>query len=254
MLEWPEIESLLSDCIGQIMTNINEHKRKDVLIGRFTALVSVLDKMSEELPNIHPHRHIDLILMPQVREVLDLPPNKKITPAAMVRLRKSLPSLWAQWKREIEDTITCRHPILLPIFETLGTLNHPAAQFTCRSCYSKESLTYNELFSHNCHGKNYQPKRSDGSTSAIKESVYEYAARIACKRTEWVEFLHVGCAAQRTIDVMRACKVEPESSTWEDMDNLDAALVCSICEARRLCVMMDWRTAVSSLTVSSVHA
>ena len=248
VLEWPEIEQLLSIRIGQIMSNIESHKRKVVLIGRFSALISILDEIKDELPNIHSNRYIDIILMPQVREILDLPPDKSVTPAAMARLRECLPSIWAQWKREISATIVRRHHFLRPIFTALGTLDHPATLgLDCANCYCSRRalLTYDDLFAHRCHGKNYEPKKSESATSTIKGAVYEHAATIACKRTQWNSDLRAGYQPSRILDLMRACVVDPNRTTWKDMDGLNVDLVCSNCDSRGQAITMNWRTAAS---------
>ena len=230
------------------MSNIESHKRKDALIGRFSALISILDEMKNELPNIHPNRYIDIILMPQVREVLDLPPGKKVTSAAMARLREFLPSIWAQWKNEISAIIARENYILLPIFAALGTLDHPAAILTCMNCVYAVLSSYDELFAHCCHGDDYTPPKSEKVTSAIDGSVYEHAAKIACKRTQWQDDLKVCREPERVLELMHACGVDPSRTTWEGMDRLSVRLVCVKCYSRGWTDPMDWREAVRCLT------
>ena len=245
MLEWRRIKKTLTNFINQTKANVRAHERKDVLIDRFATVISMLDEIAQDLPRIDSSRYIDVILSPQVKKVLGVPDGRTITDAAFARLRQAIPAIWAQWKTDVEASLASEFRILLPIFQSFGTLDHPAAIFTCMDCDSVPALTYDNVFVHKCHGKTYfpPPKGSDVASAMILP-VYEHAARDACRHTKWRHNLGIHPAAKRALDLMRLCEVDPNCTNSGEMDKLDVRVHCLMCASRGRAATMGWRTAV----------
>ncbi|THH06437.1 hypothetical protein EW146_g9611 [Bondarzewia mesenterica] len=252
--EWKQIKSTLSKRVEHLRSANADSQRKDVLTARLKQLISLLDDVMQNLPDIASNNYIDIILLPEVRKMVDAPGNDALTTVALTKLRKTLPSLWTHWQEMTASKLAHSFEVIRPIFEKIKTLDHPAVIFFCSSCFDQPPLTFPGLFKHRCLNRRVKHSAKWNPTMKAKISLYEFTAKVVCERAPWsCKDLELHRAAERVKDMMTVCGVDPDTTTWADMARRDVRVCCLTCEKKGRDSLMNWRMAVEHAVHSHVR-
>ena len=239
---WSNIKPTLIPILAELRETRLDKERFQTLRARHLLAANVLKIYALQRPitDIIPGM-ADVCEMPPFKTVIwDTPTDVAVTEAAFESAMEQLPQLIDQWRNDKDSELL---HLLDPSFklpEDRGQLNLATSRFHCQKCH--HTIAYPRVLIHKCMTV-YGYSRCDGLDKTLD--------RI------WNSFFHqtwnfnkdrLREARTKVRHIIACCSKEPDSTTDEEMDQLDARLECLHCwSSVQGRLAMDWRAAVSTV-------
>ncbi|OCH87407.1 hypothetical protein OBBRIDRAFT_781679 [Obba rivulosa] len=190
----------------------------------------------------------DFCVMPEFKRSLMVPPEEPPPRGELLDAFACILELCARWRGETSARLL---PLLppppgsAPGAAPLSRLGLATTFFRCKRCPAGwNAIGYPRVLAHEC--LTVRAAIDTGAATpeahlhnALALTVGEQPWNRAGDRVAWHEEAHH--AARR---IVRAVGADPERATWEELDALDARVVCTACMHGDCVRVMTWRTAV----------
>ncbi|KAK7676670.1 hypothetical protein QCA50_020352 [Cerrena zonata] len=235
-ISWKKMEREILEVMDKIRIERLFAIRRAAIEPRAKLFQKVLIPWRRSVGIISPHTH-DLLLIPEVRSLIDVPPDGKgseAMPVAREDLEKLEPVLYRyhrEWKQEQLETITERvsSGFKLPYCST-GPFALAVSQFfTCSVC--SRAFSFLHILLHSCTRSPYQ-EQQDTYESVI--------VHLTCHDRTTPRSIVL---ADPLRDVIVACGQDPATVTIDEMDALDVRLECGSCRVVGVLDVYNWREA-----------
>ncbi|KAI0059001.1 hypothetical protein BV25DRAFT_1861229 [Artomyces pyxidatus] len=253
--DWKKIRPDLKARMEKWRKAYRRYQRKEVLLSRCSSFRKMLEEMGHnELPGMTQAHYIDILILPEIKAILDSPGDDEICSETLTTMRTLLPGLWTEWLKALSGRLLNDSPALQAIYDAQKTLDHPAIVLACSQCNRR--LFYPPVLYHSCNNAAYNPLHS-GPATEIREDLYEHAAQEKCLRKPWsTAQLDVLSTIDHIQDIMHVCGVDPHKGNWLEMNALDGSLrvECKRCSTKvKGSVVMSWRSAVQHVMTAHLR-
>ena len=242
------------------MVSFMKKCRKDRLITQrrkelSTRLVWLKDVIKSVSPTLRTNESdygpsfVDLALMPEIRDIAELPSSKSVTKEMFVALGEKLPDFTNRWVCNAEERLeqVAREGLPGEDFET-SPLLLACTFFDCMAC-KKRDMQYRSVIGHDCLHQRYYSYCRDDDVSYF----YQDLAMATDHCRPWsCQNLTIGRATKRAQAVIEACGLNPMTATHVDLKELSPRLLCKTCSRPGVRMVMPWRTAVSPHVILSL--
>ena len=181
-------------------------------------------------------RTLDICFFSVVRDILDVDPSVEITKEYIrAQILPSLPKFISNWKTDIESRLFSLTAAQLHTPVGINPLRLACTLLRCTKC--KITRSYPAILAHGCL---YEPFDPD-----IKHwSSYDSRPQAMYKCHPWsCDILDSKIWMERVAKIIQAVGMDPETTTCNDMDVVDARLRCALCHLPDRRSVMTWRTA-----------
>lgn len=221
--------------------------RRAAIEPRAQLLEEVLVPWRLSVGIVSPHTH-DLLLIPEVRSLIDVPPDGKGsegTPVTREDLEKLEPVFYRfhrEWKQKRLETIISLVSVCFKLPHSTDLLALAVSQFfKCSVC--AQALCFPNGFLHHCIYGTRSPHEEHKDTY---ESVIVNLTN--CNKTT---ALYIALADPLR-EVIVACGQDPATVTADEMDALDVRLECRVCQVDGVLDVYNWREAVNISCIYSL--
>lgn len=185
---------------------------------------------------------VDLALMPEIRDIAELPSSKPVTKEMFEALGEVVPLLTKRWMINAEERLEHIAREGLPSLPYLiSPLTLACTFFDCMSC-KRRDMQYRSVVGHDCLHQRYYSYCRDDDISYF----YQDLAMATDHCRPWsCQNLTIGRATRRAQTILEACGLDPLITTHGDLKELKPRLRCKTCSRPGVRMVMSWRTAVS---------
>ncbi|KAJ3557330.1 hypothetical protein NM688_g1532 [Phlebia brevispora] len=179
---------------------------------------------------------VDLVHHDELRELILTPQDTTVTQETFETLRELL-SRWAEeWRANCRSHLvaTYRTDHASHVGQTdAGFLALASSVWTCENCSHildrRLILHYPEVMEHRCLYRQMDEESIPPCGPSPHEQ-YEFICTQLTQHSSWAcEPLNAEKAYRWALEVIRACGMDPASTTTEEMDKLDVRLMCKTC-------------------------
>ncbi|KAK7679962.1 hypothetical protein QCA50_016908 [Cerrena zonata] len=236
---WKKMEGKILEVMDIPRTERFFEIRKTAIKPRAQLLEDVLVPWRLSVGIVSPHTR-NLLLIPEVRSLIDVPPNGKGSEAIPVTredLEKLEPVFYRylrEWKQEQLETIAKLVSVSFELPLSTGLFSLAVSQyFLCSACC--DTIAFPDVLLHRClHGQ--RPSYWD------HKDTYE-SVIINLTYSSKMPTLECIVLADDLQDVIVACGQDPRTATADEMDALDVRLECIPCQSDGVFDAFNWRQA-----------
>lgn len=185
---------------------------------------------------------VDLALMPEIRDIAELPSSKQVTKEMFLALGEQIPELNRRWMINAEERLEQIAREGLPTVPwDMSPLILACTFFDCMSC-KKRDMQYCSVIGHDClHQRYYSYCRDDDVAYFYQDlaMAMDHCRPWSCQN------LTIGRATKRAQAVIKACGLNPLAATHSVLKELNPRLLCKTCSRPGVRMVMSWRSAVS---------
>ncbi|KAK7679943.1 hypothetical protein QCA50_016889 [Cerrena zonata] len=235
---WKKMEGKILDVMDTARAERLFAIRRAAIEPRAQLLEEVLVPWRLSVGIVSPHTH-DLLLIPEVRSLIDVPPDGKgseVIPVTREDLEKLEPVFYRyhrEWKQKQLEKIIALVSVGFKLPRTTDILALAVSQFfMCSVC--AHALRFPNGFLHHCirGTRSLHREHKDTYESVITDLTH-------CRTTT---ALYIALADPLR-KVIVACGQDPATITADEMDNLDVRLECRACQVDGVLDAYNWREA-----------
>lgn len=232
------MEGKILEVMNKIRTERLFEIRTAAIEPRVDLLESVLIPWRRATGVISPHTY-DFLLVPEVKSLIDAPPNKDITVSEEREMFKKLEPVFYRFHREWEKEQLAILAKLVSLNLSLPIDADPCALaisqfFTCSKC--SKAISFPNVLVHYCQSSR-QPSHKEDTYDSVLSHLSRGSGRPTLKSLTLADGLR---------EVIEACGQNPSTVTANEMDVLDIRLECETCQRDGVLNAFTWRRAVSA--------
>ncbi|KAF7363713.1 F-box domain-containing protein [Mycena sanguinolenta] len=236
--DWINIRPQLEELMQSVTEKMQRRKRKLLLKNRQRLLLSILKEFVHERPIDEPNpRAVDVCVMPHIKAMLeDASMDAYTTKESFQELVDDLPRLFEEWR----ESKTLDLLALLPGHNTdRDLLARATTYFRCDGC--REPIAYPRILAHSClselqHGHRNREDDVALLCTNLDSEPWNYGG----KRVSYY-----AAAEASAKSVVRACGLNVDITTAQDMDDVRSWLTCLRCSHKvKGRAVFRWRKAI----------
>lgn len=203
----------------------------------------------------------DLVVMPDVRALLEDQSPELTRNALLARLTAMIPSLVVRWHEECKSYLASLAQANLdvagvPLPENPLTVDLAIMSFQCDTCPFEAVLRWPEVLGHACLRDVSQDKYLPPQAKAYEIEAWRYFEELWWDQGKWdptpcralrhrSETLSLVTSIRPALEVITACGLDPMTATAKEMNENGARFVCQLCsEGAPRRRVYDWTGAV----------
>ncbi|KAJ7685461.1 hypothetical protein DFH06DRAFT_1029155 [Mycena polygramma] len=235
---WDNMKPQLVDLMQSVTEKMQRRKRKALLKKRQRLLLSVLKEYNHERPldEINP-RAVDVCVMPHIKAMLeDASMDAYTTEESFQEVVDDLSRLFEEWR----ESRTLRLLALLPGGATdRDFLSRATTYFRCAGC--QEPIAYPRILAHACLSELQHGHRNrEDDVALLCMNLDSEPWNFDGKRVS-----HYPAAETSATSVVRACGLDANLTTAQDMDDVGPWLECLRCTHKvKGRAVFRWRKAI----------
>ncbi|OBZ71726.1 hypothetical protein A0H81_08960 [Grifola frondosa] len=213
---WPKIRDTLVEYMEELKSRRLKDERLRLLEARCKVLDTAISKYqiprtaaTELMP-----RFVDFALMPEFRDIVDAPSSTNLTPDDFLPLQDTIPELVSRWQAAIKTELTSMVAERVQAPPNVDVLDLAVAVFDCSRC--NRSLHYPESL----------------------RTVVSMNPFTICRK------LKIGRGFENTQKIVQSCGKDPNSTTRQEMHELDVRLRPKCCNTETIHQVMTFETAM----------
>ncbi|KAJ6502231.1 hypothetical protein C8R45DRAFT_1070742 [Mycena sanguinolenta] len=236
--DWSNMRPQLEGLMQSVTEKMQRRKRKLLLKNRQRLLLSVLKDFAHERPIEEPNpRAVDICVMPHIKAMLeDASMDAYTTKESFQELVDDLPRLFDEWR----ESKTLDLLALLPGHNgDRDLLARATTYFRCDGC--REPIAYPRILAHSClselqHGHRNREDDVALLYTNLESEPWNYGGqRVA----------YYAAAEASAKSVVRACGLNADMTTAQDMDDVRSWLACLRCSHKvKGRAVFRWRKAI----------
>ncbi|KAI0645556.1 hypothetical protein C8Q79DRAFT_910119 [Trametes meyenii] len=248
---WQSIKQDLLTHMERVREDRLESEREELIHTRLGFLCDIFTEYEDSLGHNTTPTELragfsDIAMMAPFRELVEAPSSQEVTPQDFRKLYRAIPDAMAAWYDNRESEFLDLIPDVIEMPDWTSLFELATVAFECREC-DRTDMRWPAVLAHKC-GRTFHYYLSDFYVSVVASVSMEHGVR-GVWNPEGNVFQFSERRANLAREVIKACGLEPNVATHEEMDQCRARLVCMRCSpsAKGFRGAYDWTRAVRCL-------